>query len=441
MMNGRPTKRPKAPRGPFKELRKGLGGVFTSKAFLMATSLVIALFFWSALVASDGTLTRQKVFSNVAVGVSGESSLKSRGYIVMDDLDTLIPGVRMTVEVTQANYDRVSGTPYNPHIDLSKIKGEGSNEIAVAFSSQLYGPVISCEPSSVTLNVERYITRRIPVVLETKGKPDGYYLDSAKTDPSTLTVSGPQSLISQVARAVATLDASVLSGERMSDRMTLDIRLQSYKGETIESDLIEVTNQSVITRTVVAETELLPMRAIPLQLDEFVTGVPAVGYEIEEIIASVESIDVAAAQEVLDAMSVFTTEHPLDVEGATADVSGYVRLKRPSGMENSVPYDVAVTVKIREAHTQRTFRNIAVEVEGLDNGYNATISRDHQLVQLRAPYSFVSDLREQDIRLYVDVSELDVGEHKVPVQISIDNAPDFTCALSSPEITVTITQK
>ena len=240
---------------------------------------------------------------------------------------------------------------------------------------------------------------------------------------------------------MATLDASVLSGERMSDRMTLDIRLQSYKGETIESDLIEVTNQSVITRTVVAETELLPMRAIPLQLDEFVTGVPAVGYEIEEIIASVESIDVAAAQEVLDAMSVFTTEHPLDVEGATADVSGYVRLKRPSGMENSVPYDVAVTVKIREAHTQRTFRNIAVEVEGLDNGYNATISRDHQLVQLRAPYSFVSDLREQDIRLYVDVSELDVGEHKVPVQISIDNAPDFTCALSSPEITVTITQK
>lgn len=441
MMNGRPTKRPKAPRGPFKELRKSLGGLFTSKAFLMATSLVIALFFWSALVASDGTLTRQKVFSNVAVSVSGESSLKSRGYIVMDDLDTLIPGVRMTVEVTQANYDRVNGASYNPHIDLSKIKGEGSNEVAVAFSSQLYGPVISCEPSSVTLNVERYMTRRVPVVLETKGKPDGYYLDSVKTDPASLTVSGPQSLISQVARAVATLDASVLSGERMSDRMTLDIRLQSYKGETLESDLIEITNQSVITRAVVAETELIPMKSIPLQLDEFVVGMPAVGYEIEEIIAAVESIDVAAPQEVLDAMSVFTTEHPLDVEGATSDVSGYVRLKRPSGMENSVPYDVAVTVKIREADTQRTFRNIAVEVEGLDSGYDAKISRDHQLVQLRAPYSFVSALREADIRLYVDVNGLEPGDHVVPVQISIDNAPDFTCALSSPEVTVTIMQK
>ena len=441
MMNGRPTKRPKAPRGPFKELRKSVNGLLSSKAFLMVTSLVVALFFWSALVASDGTLTRQKVFANVPVGVTGESSLKSRGYIVMDDLDTLIPSVRMMVEVTQANYDRVSGTSYNPHIDLSKVKGEGSNEVAVTFSSQLYGPVVSCEPSSVTLNVERYMTRRVPVVVETKGKPDGYYLDSVKTDPSSLSVSGPQSLISQVARAVATLDASVLSGDRMSDRMTLDIRLQSYKGETIESDLIEITNQSVITRSVVAETELIPMKSIPLQLDEFVTGVPAAGYEIEEVIAAVESIDVAAAQEALDAMSVFTTDHPLNVEDATADVSGYVRLKRPSGIENSVPYDVAVTVKIREAETQRTFRNIVVEVDGLDSGYDAKLSRERQVVQLRGPYSFISSIRENDIRLFVDVSGLEPGDHAVPVQISIDNAPDFTCALSSPEVTVTITQK
>ena len=59
MMNGRPTKKPKVQRGPFKELRQSLSGVVAGKPFLMAVSLVVALFFWSALVASDGTLTRQ----------------------------------------------------------------------------------------------------------------------------------------------------------------------------------------------------------------------------------------------------------------------------------------------------------------------------------------------------------------------------------------------
>ena len=441
MMNGRPTKRPKAPRGPFKELRKGVVGIVSSKAFRMAASALVALFFWSALVASDGTLTREKMFSNVAVSVTGEASLKSRGYIVMDDLDALLSGVRMTVEVTQANYDRVSGTSYNPHIDLSRVKGEGENEVPVTFSSQLYGPVVSCEPASVTLNVERYITRRIPVVLETKGEPEGCYLDSARTDPSMLSVSGPQSLISQVARAVATLDASQLSGERMSDRMTVDVRLQSSKGETIESDLIEITNQTVITSSVVVETELLPMKAVPLQLDEFIIGTPAVGYELYDVIASVDSIDVAAKAEVLEAMSVFTTEQPLSVEDATEDVSGYVRLKRPSGIENSVPYDVAVTAKIREMEIQRTFRNIAVEVDGLNDAYSASLSRSKQVVQLHGAYSFISSLREKDIRLFVDVNGLGAGEHEVPVQVSIDNAPGFTCALSSPQVIVTIGEK
>ena len=165
------------------------------------------------------------------------------------------------------------------------------------------------------------------------------------------------------------------------------------------------------------------------------------GYEIVDVIAAVDSIDVAAKQEVLDAISVFTTEQPLDVRGATDDVSGYVRLKRPSGMENNVPYDVAVTAKIREMDTQRTFRNIAVEVVGLSGQHSAEVSRDRQLVQLRGAYSFVSSIREKDIRLYVDVNNLGVGEHTVPVQISIDNAPDFTCALSSPEVTVTIREK
>ena len=154
MMNSRPTRKPEN-RGPFLKLRKMVAKVLGSKPFLIAASLLAAIICWSALVASDGTLTRQKVFANVAVSVTGEATLKSRGYIVMDDITELVPAVKMTVEVTQANYNRVSGTAYNPHFDLSQIKGEGKNELSITYSSQIYGPVDSCEPSTVTVNVER----------------------------------------------------------------------------------------------------------------------------------------------------------------------------------------------------------------------------------------------------------------------------------------------
>ena len=441
MMNSRPTKKPDSPRGPFRELRRAISRVIGSRAFLVALSLLTAIVFWSILVASDGTLTRQKTFQNVSVSVTGEAALKSRGFIVMDDLDALISGVKMTVEVTQSNYARVSGTSYNPHIDLTQVSGEGKNELNVAFSSQLYGPVVSCEPSSVTVNVERYITRRIPVVLETVGELSGYYLDSAKTDPTMLSVSGPQSLVSRVSRAVATLDVSLLSGERRSDRSAVSIRLQDVSGGEIASDLIEITNQTVLTSTVVVETEIVPVRVVPLAVTTLVTGTPAEGYELAEIVPAQESMLVAAADEVLEAITELTTDQPLSIEGATQDVTGSVRLRRPAGIENTMPYDVTVTARIQEKTVQRTLRQVQVEVDGLDDSLRATLSREKQTVQLTGLYTFIEGLSQSDVRLFVDVNGLDEGTHVVPVQISIDNAPEFACALSSPEVTVTIRKR
>jgi len=441
MMNSRPTKKPKASRGPFKDLRGYVTAIMGSKAFLVLVSLLAALFFWGVLVASDGTLTRQKAFANVAVSVSGEAALKSRGYIVMEDLDELLSGVRMVVEVAQSNYSRVSGTSYNPHIDLTDVKGEGENELPVSFSSTLYGPVVSCEPRSVTVHVERYITRRIPVVLETTGEAKGYYLDSVRTDPTMLSVSGPQSLISRVARAVAKLDVSALSGERLSDRMAVDIVLQDTSGEVIESDLIEITNQTVLTSSVVVETELMPMKAVPLDLDAFVTGEAAEGYELYRVTAAQETLGIAAKAEVLDTLTVLTTDQPLDITGATEDVTGYVRLRRPSGIENTVAYDVAVTAKIREKTVERTLRRIPVQTEGISSSLTAAVSPAVQTVQLTGAYSFITALDEEDIYLFVDISGLGAGTHEVPVQISIDNASEFECALSTPKVSVTLTRK
>ena len=334
MMNSRPTRKPEG-RGPFRKLRRIIARVVAGKPFLITVSALAAVVCWSALVASDGTLTRQKTFANVAVTVTGEAALKSRGYIVMDDILEKVPAVKMTVEVTQANYNRVSGTAYNPHFDLSQITGEGENELSVTYySSQLYGPVVSCEPASITVNVERYITRRVPVVLEMTGTiPEGLYLDSYKTDPTTLSVSGPQSLVASVARVVARLDQSALSERRMTDRSALNIELQDSQGNVVVSDKLEITNQSVITNSVVVETELVPMKNVPLEAQSFVTGEPAEGYELTAIELAEETVPVAARQELLDAIDALTTDSPLNIGGATEDVTGYVRLKKLTAYE------------------------------------------------------------------------------------------------------------
>ena len=442
MMNSRPTKKPESPRGPFGGLRKGLARLLASKKFLMLMSVVAAILTWSILVASDGTLTREKVFSNVAVNVTGEASLKSRGYIVMDDIKELVPGVRLSVEVAQQNYNRVSGSSYSPYFDLNKIEGVGENTLPISFSSMLYGPVLSCEPSEVMVNVERYMTRRVPVVLELTGfAPEDVYLDSYRMDPNMLSVSGPQSLVSSVARAVAKLELESLSADRASDRTALDIVLQDASGSEIVSDRLEITNQTVITDSVVVETEVVPTAMVPLDLESMVSGKPAKGYELVSVYAEQDALRVAAKKDVLGSIEFLTTDQPMDIEGASANVSGYVRLKRLSGVENTLPTEIAITAEIAEKSMERTMRHVDVDVSGLEEGLEATLSDKQITVQLTGAYSFIESLERDNVRLFVDADGLTAGSYELPVQIHIDNAKDFTCALSKAKVTVTIAEK
>ena len=439
MMNRRPTKKTD-PRGPFKELRNTVSRMVGSKRFLMLTSLLVAVLTWSALVTSDVTLTRPKFFQNVPVNVTNESTLKSRGYIVMDDIKQLVPGVRMTVEVTQQNYGRVTSTSYNPHFDLSKVEGVGQNTIPVSFTSQLYGPVIDCTPDSVTVNVEKYMTRRVPVVLEMVGlAEENIYLDSYRTDPNMLSVSGPQSLVTKVARAVAKLDVSTLSLERMSDRTALDVELQDASGKVIVSDKLEITNQTVITDSVIVDTEVVPAVMVPLAVESMVIGEPAEGYELANIYVEQDALRVAAKEEVLGAIEFITTDQPLNITGATDTMDGYVRLRRLSGVENAVPTEIAVTAEIVEKTIERTLRNIGITVENMPADMQVRLSVKQSAVQVTGPYGFINALTSPDVRLFVDVQGLEPGEHKLPVQVVIDNDQTFFCALGTPEVTVTIT--
>ena len=438
MMNRRPTKRTD-PRGPFKGMREMVSRTMGSKRFLMLVSLLVAVLTWSALVTTDLTLTRPKFFQNVPVNVTNESTLKSRGYIVMDDIKELVPSVRLTVEVTQQNYSRVTSTSYNPHFDLSKVEGVGQNTIPVSFSSQLYGPVIDCTPDSVTVNVERYMTRRVPVVVELVGFADeNVYLDSYRTDPNMLSVSGPQSLVTKVARAVAKLDVSTLSLERMSDRTALNVELQDAAGKAIVSDKLEITNQTVITDSVIVDTEVVPSAMVPLAVESMVIGEPAEGYELVNIYVEQDALRVAAKEEVLGSIEFITTDQPMDITGATGTTDGYVRLKRLGGIENTLPTEIAVTAEIAEKTIERTLRNVPIEAQGALPGLKMKLSAAQSTVQLTGPYSFIEELEREDVQLFVNVGGLSAGKHTLPVQIRIDNAQPFTCALSMPEIIVTL---
>ncbi len=439
MMTGRPTRKPD--HRPLGKLRERLSKVFQNRIFLGIVSLIVAFIIWAVLVASDGTLTRRKSFVDAPVSVTGETTLISRGYIVTDNILEMVPNVDMTVEITQANYDRVTASSYNPHFELSQITGEGENTLSIVYSSQLYGPVISCEPNTVTVHAERYITRRVPVVVQLDNTlPEGLYLDSYRTDPTTLSVSGPQSVVSTVSRVLLHLDQSALSEERMTDRLSLDIELQTADGTPVTNSKLNVTNQSVITRSVIVETELVHVKQVPLVASAFVTGEPAEGFAVSGVELASETLPVAASDAILEAITGITTDAPLDITGAHEDVTGYVRVRRITGIDNTLPTEIGVTVHITEESATKTFRNVPVTVTGMNEAYRTAVRPERVNVTLTGPYTVINSLESSGLTVTVSASGLTAGTHEIPLTLQMDNADALEAEYSTETAVLTITE-
>ena len=251
-----------------------------------------------------------------------------------------------------------------------------------------------------------------------------------------------------------TMPAFVAAGNRSYHGIETDIHV-TQDGRFIvhhDSNTLRLTNVDCI----IEEQTFDYLRSLPIMdfdeqprvdlhmpsLEEYIKTCKKYGkVAVLELKNAMTREQVYAVCDVLDALEYLTTDTPMNIDGATQDVAGMIRLKRPTGIENSVPYDVSVTAKIREKEIERTFRSVNVEVMGVEDAMNAVLEKKQLTVQIGGGYGFVSGLAKDAIRLYVDAAGLAPGKHTLPVQIDIDNAPEFSCALSAPELEVTISEK
>lgn len=415
---------------------------YRSNTFLIVLSVLCAILLWSVLVASDGTLTRERVFTNVDVNMTGLETLKSNGYIVVDDPEAVLPNVRLTVEVTQDNYSRVTQANFAPRVDVSKIRATGEQTVDITFSSTVYGKVLECEPSSVTLNVERYVSsNRIPVVLQTTGTiAEGLWAEPPQLDPTYIAVSGPRSVINSIKRVVAKFDQGLLNGDMVDQRNAIPFVLQDAQGNEIDTSLLRTTYQSILIDTVTVDSQVYPQKAVPIDKAGAYIGEPAEGYEVTGVTITPESVLVAAEKEVLEQISAAVLDAPIDITDAAATQSVTVRIKKLSDAQNMNIGEALVQVEIAEKQWERTIKNVPVSVVGIQETQEAALSSGRVHVTLTGPYHFVESLAAEDVTVLADLSGLEAGEHLVGLSCSVANAPEMTYALSIDQITAQLSE-
>lgn len=329
-------------------LRNGLRHLFLHNGWLKAISILISLILWAGLISQDESVTRDRVFQNVSVSVTGTETMKSNGYIVVSDLDELLRDVTISAAVPQKQYENADASAYNVRLDLSKIKGTGEQEVKLLYTnSATYGKVTSINPSSVMVQVDDYILRqRIPVSASVDGeKPEDWSVSIKSVDPDLLAVSGPRSIVQTILRAKAVIDPDDVEWTEGSTVTGAEMRLYNRSGEEVDKTLLQITSSSLTIDTVLVELNILPSKTFATDNLVQVTGTVADGYTIKDVRISPEVITVSARHEVLEQMTELSMERTtVNVDDLDETTVFQLKVQKPS--DDSIISNETVTVTV-----------------------------------------------------------------------------------------------
>lgn len=410
---------------------------------LKLISLFLAVLLWSALVASDASLTREKVFANAEVSVVGVESLRARGLVVRENVSELIPTVRFSAEVPQGSYTRAQAASFGPRIDLSRISQVGEQDVAVTMNASASGTVRDIEPASVRVTVEEYKNiYRVPAVVQQVGtlSPD-LWADTPRVDPALVTVSGPKSLADQVARVAVKLDLSALRGDSATVRNALPFVIQDAKGNELDAAQLHVTTTDIALNKLLVDVNCYPQKMVPITIDDVIEGEPGRGYVLTDVDILPNEVLISASQSVLDTISRVIVEAPLKIEGAEQSQEMILRVKRPADVKHISAEEIRVSAKIEEDDDERLLRNITIEPSGLSGDATIKLSRTRTNVTVYGKYFTLGNFKAEQVKLYVDVADLTPGEYDLPVMVEVIGPDPVQCAPEVETIHVTIAQK
>ena len=409
-------------------------------------ALFLALCLWAGLITQDPTLTRERVFYDVPVSVTGADTLRrNSGLIVVSGLEDEKLTVRMRADVPQSEYNTVTANLYNPRVELSRIKETGEQTLKIVTSStSAYGSVTSISPDTVTVVVDEYVTNyRVPVSLNAREDyPAGFRGGVASLDPATVTISGPKSVVDRIARVCVDYDLSLLPSRAGKTRTALPLRFVDEAGENVESSLLEVSSADVLLRSVIVEQTLYPTRTLSLSTAALTEGKPADGYRMVSATVSPSYILAAGEESALAALDSLFLEEPVNVTGASQSFTATVKVRKPSELNYLSADTVTVTVEIEPVRMSRSFESVKLFARGITDGLNAALSQKTLNVVLTGPQLVLESLRAANVTAYVDVSGLGPGEYTLPVQVRLENGDieAFTFIASPAEVKVVLSE-
>lgn len=385
---------------------------------LKLLAILFAILLWIVVVNIDDPVMT-KTFSGIPVIVEHSEILteQQKTYQIVDDtqnVNVTVSAKRRTLSKIKAEDLVVTGDIREMYLDSQiplevTINGyEGSYENAVT------------SPRNLQIQIEENISKTSYITPMATGQVrDGYILGDLQTDPETVTINGPESLVSKISKVVTEVDVSGLAEDTV-----IGSELVLYDEDNNVIDQSRLANNLGNFGVNVAVT-LYKTRTIPIHVDTSEVKVRE-GYHLASAKLAPEQIEVAGPDEALN--EVESIDIPAEelsreiIESRTelaVDLTEY--LPQNIQLADSMANSVIITIALERDGTRNYELPIgSITVKNLDDNLRMSYSTTDNLeVHVKGEIEALEGLSIERLASINLKDYKKAGTYTVPVQIEL----------------------
>ena len=375
----------------------------TDNLGLKILAIIVSFVLWLIVINIEDPST-PKVFYDIPVQVINADTITSEGkvYEVLEGTNF----INVTVTASRSVIDDLEDANIVAVADMSEIS---FNNVPITITSNKYSTQIESIVSPTTnlkINIENLKKVQLVISAITSGEPaDGYILGNVATDQNLVRLSGPESVISQIAKAVATID---IAGMTSDISTKVDLKLYDANDQ-----LVDTTSVTKNIDSVNVTVNILGTKSVPLAYTAM--GVPAEGFAMTgEITSTPELITIAGKPDVLAGITqIDIPQEALNVTGHNVDMTTLVNVfdYLPSGIvsgNSSFNGKASVVVHI-EKETEKIIEltEQKIEIINMPEGFEGTFTLEDPLeVNLTGLESVMDSINVNTLSGTIDITEL-----------------------------------
>jgi YbbR domain-containing protein len=383
-------------------------------SLLLAVILSVAL--WMNAVSTEDPNETRALSVPLSVEVVGlQQGLVAQGYQSV--------GVQVTIRAPRSVWDQLVPENVHARLDLTG-KSEGNYSVPIRIQTNV-SPVLveSVDPVSLNVLIDRMASRIMSVHVQLAGNlAPGFQAGTPSLTPETVSVSGPESTVDRVAQVVATVDVEGLRSamDQSVELVPLDTDGTVVGGVAIDPKAVSI---SVPVQQLGGYRDLVVK--VPL-LGAVKSGYRLTGLAINPQVVTLYSDN----PEVIRTLAGYVETEPLDISGASADITKSLGLVLPAGVQVVGDPLIVVQVSISAIEDSITISR-PIRSQGLAPGLSVTLSPAFVDVILSGPAPIIWSLKPAEIDVFLDLSEKGPGTYKLTPEVNMPN--ELKLVILSPE--------